>query len=245
MRFLALLLAFFRPALDYASMGAGIFAGLEGQFQASQLPNANYWKPGGQSTADDSFMQALQAITQSAARNNGIIDPVLLQSYSQLLGIDMAPLIQAGGQAGDQYKQLATQGQGLNQTMMGQGDAISRAAFDPQNQLHDFNRQQTIDTSRAADSSRGLAMSPYSSGNESTATRNFEMDWQNRQLGREMAGSQGAQGAYGAAFGYGGAVPQATMAGGAAPISAQTTAYGAPMGFSNQFMGAQQNMNAP
>lgn len=245
MKYLALLLAFFRPGIDYASMGAGIFAGLEGQYAALNLPKPNYFMPQGGETANADFMQALQAITESAGRNAGMIDPVLLKSYSDMLGIDMTPLITAGGQAGDQYKQLASQGQGLNQTMMGQGDAISKAAFDPQNQLHDFQQQQTIDQSRAADSSRGLAMSPYSSGNESTALRNFNMDWQNQQLGRNIAGNQGAEGAYGAAYNYGAGVPGNTMQGAAAPIGAQTTAYGAPMQFSNAFMGAEQNMNQP
>jgi hypothetical protein len=174
-----------------------------------------------------------------------MVDPVLLSSYSNLLGIDLSGLITGGQQAGDQYKQLASQSQGFGQTMAGAGNQIMNQAFDPQGALHDFSRQGVIDTSRAADTSRGLAMSPYSSGNESTAARNFELDWQNRQLGREMAGAGGANAAFGASMGYGAAAPQFTMAGAQAPIAGQTAAYGAPMQFSNQFLGAEGNMMAP
>lgn len=242
---LKLIRAFLRPALDYASMGAGIFAGLEGQYAASTLPRPDYFTPQGGGQADSEFLAALHAISAATDRNTGMIDPQLLQSYSKMLGIDMSPLITSGAVAGDQYKQLAAQGQGLSQTMMGQGNAISNAAFDPQNQLHDYLQQQTIDQSRAGDAARGINMGGASAGNEATALRNFNLDWQNRQLGRNIEGSQAAQGAYGAGYNYAAGVPGATMQAAATPIQAQTTAYGAPMAFSNQFSGAEANAYAP
>lgn len=235
---LGLILAFFRPQLDLGGIAGGI-TDIVGGFNT---PQPNYPMPQGFQQADQAFMQALQAISQATDRNTGMVDPVLLHSYSQMLGIDLSGLVGAGAQAGDQYKQLATQAGGLNAKMTGMGDQIATQAFDPQNALHDFSRQGVVDTSRAADTSRGLAMSPYSSGNESTATRNFEMDWQNRQLGREMAGAGGAGAAYGAGMGFGAAQPGLTMQGAQAPISGQTAAYGAPMDFSNAFLGAEGNM---
>ena len=237
----ALILAFLRPGLDLGGVLGGV-ADVVGGFTS---PSPDYYRPQGTRDSDVAFMQALEAISQATNRNTGMVDPVLLHSYSQMLGIDLSGLVTAGATAGDQYRQLATQTAGFGQDMAGAGKQILNQAFDPQNALHDFSRQQTIDTSRAADTSRGLAMSPYSSGNESTAARNFEMDWQNRQLGREMAGAGGANAAYGAASGYGAATPGFTMAGAQAPIAGQTAAYGAPMGFSNQFLQAENNMMAP
>jgi hypothetical protein len=234
-----LILAFLRPALDFASMGAGIFAGLEGQFQASHLPNAHYYMPSGTAPADADWTRAMQAIAAATDRNTGMVDQSILQSYSQMLGIDLAPLVQAGAAAGGQYEQLAAQAKGFQGAMQGQGDAIWNAAADPRSQIHDFQRGQAIDTSRAADTSRGVAMSPYSSGNESTAVRNFEMDWQNQQLNRMRAGSQGAGQAYDASFGYGAAQPAATQMAAQVPIQAQQQVAQAPMDYASQFTNAQ------
>lgn len=238
---LVLILAFLRPALDFG----GVLGGITDIVGSTKIHGPNYYTPTGAPQADQAFLQALQAISQATDRNTGMVDPVLLHSYSQMLGIDLSGLISAGGQAGDQYKQLATQAGQFGQAERGMGQQIQQTAFDPQNQLHDFLQQQTTDQSRAADSARGLASSPYSSGNESTALRNFNLDWQNRQLGRQVQGAQGATGAFDASMGYGSAQPGFTMAGAQAPIAGQTAAYGAPQQFSTQFLGAENAMFAP
>jgi len=238
---LRLMFAFFRPALDVG----GVLGGVTDFIGGSRLPKPDYYTPAHSQQADEIFMHALQAISDATNRNTGMVDPVLLHSYSQMLGIDLSGLVTAGAQAGDQYKQLASRAGQFGDASAAMGGAIQQQAFDPQNALHDFTRQGVVDTSRSADSARGLAMSPYSSGNESTATRNFELDWQNRQLGREMAGAQGANQAFGSSMAYGAAQPGATMAGAQAPIAGQTAAYGAPMGFSQQFLGAEGAMMQP
>lgn len=238
---LSLILAFLRPALDFGGIAGGITDIIGG----AGLPHPGYYTPGGTQQADAAFMQALNAISAATNRNTGQIDPVLLHSYSQMLGIDLSGLISGGQAAGDAYKQMATAAGGYGTAAGDMGRQIQTTAFDPQGQLHDYLRQQTTDASRAADSARGTAMGPVSSGNESTALRNFELDWQNRQLGRQMAGGQSATGLFDASLGYMGAVPGATMAGARAPIAGQTAAYGAPMDFSTQFLGAENAMFQP
>ena len=243
---LKLILSFLRPkALDFADAGAGIGAGIIGNYDALTMPRPDYFTGTRGPEAENEFMAALQAISAATDRNTGMIDPQLLSAYGKMLGIDMSPLITSGAVAGDQYKQLAQRGTDIGNTMMGQGTAISNAAFDPQGNLHDYLKQQTIDSSRAADSARGIAAGGASAGNESTALRNFELDWQNRQLGRQIAGNEGAQQAYGAGYNYAAGVPGTTMKAASVPIQAQATAYGAPMAFSDQFLGAERNLYSP
>lgn len=238
---LSLILAFLRPALDFG----GVVGGVTDVIGGARTPKPSYYTPQGTQQADQAFMQALEAISAATNRNTGQIDPVLLHSYSQMLGIDLSGLISGGQQAGDAYKQMAAQAGRFGTAAAGMGEQIQQTAFDPQGQLHDYLRGQTIEGSRAADAARGTAVSPYSSGNESTALRNFELDWQNRQLGRQVTGAQGATGAFDASMGYAGAVPTATMAGARAPIAGQAAAYSAPMDFSTQFLGAENAMFAP
>jgi hypothetical protein len=90
-------------------------------------------------------------------------------------------------------------------------------------------------------------MGGVSSGNESTALRNFNMDWQNQQLAREMAGAQSAGGQYGAAMGYGAMQPQFTQAAAQAPIAGQQAMAQWPamaaQGYAQNIMGSDPYSN--
>jgi hypothetical protein len=78
--------------------------------------------------------------------------------------------------------------------LMGLGGDIARTAFDPRQDLYNRLLQQTTDASRAGAAARGLAMTPYSAGLESQDIRNLNIDWQNQQLQRQIAGGQAAGG---------------------------------------------------
>jgi len=224
---LSILRGIFRPALDIAS-GLG---GIESFILGRQVPQPNYYLPQYTQTADVDWQKAMQAIQAATDRNTGMVDPAMLQSFSQMMGIDLTPFVDAGKMAGAAYGSLAQQAGGM-------GAQIQQTAFDPQSQLHDYLRQQVTEGSRAADTARGLAMSPYSAGGESDALRKFEMDWQNQQLGRQTQGAGTAAELYGM-------VPGATMAAGTAPLQAQTYAAGAPMQYAQQFLGGQQQAMQP
>jgi hypothetical protein len=197
-------------------------------------------------------MQAIQAATD---RNTGMVDPVLLQNYSKMLGIDLSGLVSAGQKAGQQYTGLAGQAQagagqlfGAGMDQFAAGRDIYNLGRDPQNQLHDSMRQQMIEGSRGADSARGIAMGGVSAGHEADAQRKFEMDWQNQQLGRAGEGLRGmTQAGYyggmnlGRGMEMGAQVPRFTMAGAEAPIAGQHAAYQMPMDWSSQFTQAQQH----
>jgi hypothetical protein len=260
-RITAIVLEFLRPAgVDLASMGAGLTGGILGMGNAEGLPNYSGFQPGAAIEMDEKWYRAMQAIERATDRNTGMVDPVLLESFSNMLGIDLNGLVSAGGIAGQQYAGLGQMAGGAGAQMQdqaqgafGRGQDIWNTARDPQNQLHDYMRQQTVEGSRAADSARGLAMSPYSAGHESDATRRFEMDWQNQQLGRQMAGGQAANqaggfgaGALGASMGYYGMQPEFTQMSAQAPIAGQEAAYGRPMDYASQFTAAQgQNVIGP
>lgn len=75
-------------------------------------------------------------------------------------------------------------------------------AFDPQNALYSRTSQQLQDQVRAGEAARGIAMSPYGAGVENKAMSDFNIDWQNNQLGRQTQGL-GAFGSYLGSLGSG------------------------------------------
>lgn len=240
MRLLRLIALYFRPAgLDFASGFAGLTGGLIGSRNARNLPSYQGYVPTQTGQADQAWGQALQAIQAATDRNTGMVDPTLLSSYSKLLGIDLSGLVSAGSSAGEMLTNLSGTAGGMGNMAAGQAGAINQSAFDPQNALHDRLQQQVVDNTRAGESARGLAMGPYGAGLENQATTNFNLDWQNNMLGREMAGAGATQGLNQAAMGYYGMQPELTMAGAQLPITAQQTAYGAPMDYAGMFTGAE------
>lgn len=68
------------------------------------------------------------------------------------------------------------------------GTQLLQNAFDPQNALYARTLQQTTDQQNAQQSARGIAMSPYGAGLADENLRNFNIDWQNNQLGRQAQG---------------------------------------------------------
>lgn len=89
------------------------------------------------------------------------------------------------------------------QALINAGQQTYNTALDPRQELYGRTQQQLQDQVRAADSARGVAMSPYSAGVENKAMGDFNIDWQNAQLGRQVAGTGAMAGANQAATGIG------------------------------------------
>lgn len=207
-------------------------------------------------------------LLQSGSLTQGIYDtvnPAFAQSYLQQMGIDPYGYAMSGQQAGQAYGQNAANERAFSdvlggqfQTDQGRQQALWQAGADPQSAMYNHERQQVVDSSRAADSARGLAMSPYSSGNESAALNDFNRQWDYGQLQRMMGANQGAN-QTGQLMGadlagsaqFGAMVPQDQQMAGAAPIQGQMQAaqypaqaaagFAANTGISNQML--QQYMN--
>lgn len=76
--------------------------------------------------------------------------------------------------------------------LMSLGSNIAGTAFDPQNALYGRTVQQLQDQTRAGEAARGIAMTPYGAGLENQALSNFNIDWNNNQLNRQIMGGQAA-----------------------------------------------------
>jgi len=80
-------------------------------------------------------------------------------------------------------------GQGA-QNMLTQANAINQQAFDPRADLYGSLQQSALDRSNAINAMSGVAGSPYGAGVTSDALDNFDINWQNQQLGRQIQGAQ-------------------------------------------------------
>src|SRR5262252_9981931 len=90
---------------------------------------------------------------------------------------------------------------GLGNTVAGYGasllpysQAIMGTGFDPQGALYARTLQQIQDQTRAGNEAAGVGTTPYGAGIESQAVSNFNIDWQNAQLQRQLQAAQGAGG---------------------------------------------------
>lgn len=63
--------------------------------------------------------------------------------------------------------------------------SILNTGFDPQRALYDRSYQQMQQQENAGAAQQGLSGSPFAAGLANDASRNFNIDWQNNQLGRE------------------------------------------------------------
>ncbi len=119
------------------------------------------------------YLPQAQDITQGMINNPGA--PSWLQGAQYAQGM---------GQAG------ANNAFGAGGGLMSLGGNIANTAFDPQNDLYARTLGQVTDQTRAGQAARGIATTPYGAGLEDQATRNFNIDWQNNQLQRQIAGGQ-------------------------------------------------------
>jgi len=66
------------------------------------------------------------------------------------------------------------------------------SGFDPQSALFNRGQQRTMDRANALNAMSGVGTSPYGAGTANTALTNFDLDWQNRQLGRQTSAAGAA-----------------------------------------------------
>jgi hypothetical protein len=108
-------------------------------------------------------------------------------------------LINSAQTAGTQAGQQGTNNLGAADQLRTSTGQMLNTAFDPQNALYNRTLQQLQDQQRVGQAARGITMSPYGAGLENQALSNFNIDWQNNQLGRQTQGLQTAGQTYGQA----------------------------------------------
>lgn len=120
---------------------------------------------------------------------------------------------------------------------------------DPQNALYDRTLQRMQDQVRAGQSARGVAMSPYGAAGEGEASKNFNIDWANNQLSRQVAGLGGLAQASGGYFGQANqdqARRDASLTSGTnALLTGFNTAFGGRPGAAPTTTGSPGQMPAP
>jgi hypothetical protein len=170
----------------------------------------SYYTPTGLGSADQSWQNLL---TQQIG-NQGTLNSTTLPYYQQSLsgGLNAqnqyAPAYQnAANTAGQQYSALggqfinaADQNFGAQQGLLNAGQQVYQTALDPQNALYNRTVQQLQDQTGTTNSMYGLGSSAAGAGVANQALSNFNIDWQNQQLQRQLQGLQG----YGQAAGQAG-----------------------------------------
>lgn len=185
-----------------------------------------------------SIMGGLKNALATDTSGLSTLGPMLQQSYGNIANADSiwASLL---GQNGQNSMNALYQG--------GIGTYLN--ALDPQQALHDRMQHDVIESSRAGQSARGIAMGGVGQGMEDQAVGNFNIDWQNQLLGRQVQGltameqsmAGGAQiGQNNAMAGIGllGQIPGAQTS----QVSAPMAAPGLDMSFLNSLMSGYGGM---
>lgn len=257
-------------AVGASAVGAGVSAALAPSPSGGSGGSGSYYVPTGLQGADQQW-QNLQNQNYNVFSGS----QQQLQDYGQQsLAAQLAayntygsPYQQAANLAGQQYGNLGSQLTnaaglqfGQQQGLINAGQQVYNTAFDPQNALYNRTVQQLQDQTGATNSMYGLGSSAAGAGVANQALGNFNIDWQNQQLQRQLAGLQGygsAVGQAGQAAAQGGALGQAgagaTLQGGQLPYETaqylggqpaqigqnygqylQNTVYGPAQGFQQQ-----------
>lgn len=223
---------------------AGLAASVAGSAISSAMApspsggGSGYYTPTGLGTADQTWQQLLQQQVGNQAGINNLVDPYyqnsLQSGFNTILGY--SPNYQgAADQAGGYYTQLGGQlGNAANTLFTGAGN-IYQNAFDPQSALYNRTVQQLQDQTGATNSMYGLGSSAAGAGVANQALSNFNIDWQNQQLQRQLQGLQGIGQAYGQAGAIGNASGQATLAGGQLPYQTAQGIAAYPGQLANQY----------
>lgn len=102
--------------------------------------------------------------------------------------------------------------QGAGNDLITAGQNVWNTASDPQGDLYAKLFQQNQDQTNVTNAMYGVQQTPYGAGVANQSNTNFNIDWQNQQLQRQLAGLQGFGGAVGAAgTAFGEAQPIANM----------------------------------
>lgn len=157
------------------------------------------YNPTWQKGADSQF----QNLAQSTGAWASAIPATVAPDYSQVLGNvlnnpNAASAMSTAGQVaglgqGVGASDLASAGQmtGAGNAGLSAALAALQAGFDPQGALYNRTQQQTSDQLNATAAMYGLGSSPYGAGVTGQGLSNFNIDWQNNQLGRELSALQG------------------------------------------------------
>lgn len=170
----------------------------------SQAPMA--YNPTGQAQADQNYQTLTNGATNWAAALPGQALPQLTSTVSNVMNNPYAAGAQStagqvaslgAGQAGAQLGASAGLG-GLATSMSPYLAQLLQTGFDPQSALYNQQQQQNTDQTNAINAMNGVSGTPYGAGLATQSNQNFNTNWQNAQLGRQLSALGGADSALGA-----------------------------------------------
>ena len=173
-------------------------------------------------TANGVAAQNISVSDSLAQTSKGITGKVqgMLPNVGDRTGLDQA---MSGAQTAAGYgSSVAGNLYGLSNTATAGANQIYQNAFDPQSALYARTLQQVQDQTRAAQAARGIELSGYGANLEGQNIANFNIDWQNQQLGREVTGLQGFTTAGNAAQQYGTGATNLAASSAALPMNTNT-----------------------
>jgi hypothetical protein len=204
--------------MPFGAVAGGLAAGIGGSLVSGLMSPGtsgggnSYYTPTGLGAADTSWQNLLnqQLDTQQNIQwqNPGLYQALQGGMYAQN---QYSPAYQsAADTAGAGYGNLAStlnqQSQnayGTQQSLLNAGQQAYQTSLDPQNALYNRTVQQLQDQTGATNSMYGLGSSAAGAGVANQALSNFNIDWQNQQLQRQLSGLQGYGQAAQAAGQYG------------------------------------------
>ena len=233
----------FGGGLSLAGSAIGIGSSLAGLFGGGGANSINVPQPYQYQNMGGADTNAYQGIGNLAQYNTyGQLLPQAQGIGQGLVNNPYAGGYQSGaGQAGGMY-------QGAGQNAYAQGGALGQSAtgalggvnsllqmgFDPQQALYNQLQGQNSQQYNAQNAASGIAGTPYGASVADQANNNFNLQWQNAQLGRAAEGAGAAGGLLGQ---IGGAQQQGAglQAGGAASyLQGAQTPYSAFQGIGGQ-----------
>ena len=169
---------------------------------ATQGGNPATYIPQAQPQADQLYQNIFNQMSGPAGSLPGQVLPGYQAYASNIQNNPFAPQQLQGAQAGAALgPQVAGVQLGGAQSLFGGAQNLMQQGFDPQQGLYNQLQNQTSQQANAANAAAGVS-GPYAAGTIDQSLQNFNIGWQNNQLGREQTALQGA----GTGFGQAGAL---------------------------------------
>lgn len=180
------------------SLGGGI-AGLLGAGNASnvqlpsmfQMPNMPNAAGGAYSGIGGLGQYNLSNLPEARNITKGLVNNPYAGQYQQ--GANFASPMGQNAAVGAYGAGGQLMGLGTN-TLPAWASSIFTTSMDPQSALYNRTAQQVQDQTRASLAATGVGTTPYGAGIEAQNMANFNIDWQNNNLNRQIAGAQAGGG---------------------------------------------------
>lgn len=191
------------------------------------------YQPANQPGADQGFQTGVNQLSTAGSQLYGQVAPQLSQITSNVQNNPFYQQAQQGAQTAantatsqvaPQQLQSSSQLASLSSLGGAAGVGVLNTGFDPQQALYNQQYQKNLDTTNATNAMYGVAGSPYGAGVANQSNTNFNIDWQNAQLARQVS----ALGAYDTNLGAVGTGATTASNLGTAGLNTQATAAQLP-----------------